>query len=340
MNMRSISILFVLALALPGSLGAIQITGKVAAVSGDTATIAMDGDVLPSVGDKADVFFKLGNAEVSVGSGKVTEATAGSIKAKIDNKTGTVAKDQLVRIETGRQSQATEKTTPTKAAGPNPLLGDWTAAAPGGATVSFSFKEDNTLLWVIEEPTSAKSTVGKYQVDASVTPHVVEISDLDQADLKGQTLYGLFEMQSDGRLKLDMGDSRERGFSDRETILMSRATSPVVPPTPSPPPTPDTRPPDEQKISLGDEHYEAKDYVGAIKAYTEAINLNPKNASAYKKRGGAFHQKDDYDSAIADWNKAITLDPSFKEDLEWLISKLKSIKELKKVSEKGTGRKP
>src|ERR1700730_7173948 len=108
MNLRNISILIiVLALALPGSLSAIQITGKVAALSGNTVTITMDGDVLPSVGDKVDVFFKIGNAEVSVGSGKVTEATAGTIKAKIDKSTGTVAKDQFVRIETGRQSQAT-----------------------------------------------------------------------------------------------------------------------------------------------------------------------------------------------------------------------------------------
>lgn len=232
-------------LALPGLLYAVQITGKVTATDGDIATIALDGDVLPSVGDKVDVFFKIGHAEVSVGSGKVTEAAAGTIKAKIDNATGTLAKDQRVRIETGRKSQATEKTVPTKASGPNPLLGDWTAAAPGGGKVSFSFKPDHTLLWLIEEPTSAKSTTGKYRVDTTITPHVVEISDLDQAELKGQTLYGLFELQSDGRLKMDMGDTRERGFSDRETILLSLATAPVVPPTPPPTPTPDTRPPDQ-----------------------------------------------------------------------------------------------
>ena len=101
MNFRNISILIVLALSLPGLLSAIQITGKVAAISGDTATIAMDGDVLPSVGDKVDVFFKMpgSSAEISVAQGHVYEITGEDIMVEIENATGTVGKDQLVRID-------------------------------------------------------------------------------------------------------------------------------------------------------------------------------------------------------------------------------------------------
>lgn len=98
MNLRRILLLFALALALPGALSAVQITGKVTATEGDIATIAMDGDVLPSVGSKIEIYFKLGNAEVAVGSGHITEATAASVRAKIDNSTGTVAKGHFARI--------------------------------------------------------------------------------------------------------------------------------------------------------------------------------------------------------------------------------------------------
>jgi hypothetical protein len=117
MNARRLWILFVVAVALPGSLSAIQITGKIAAVSGDTATIAMDGDVLPSVGNKVEIYFKMGHAEISVGSGQVTEATTGSVKARIDNATGTVAKDQLARIELGSGSHAKEASPTVAPAG-------------------------------------------------------------------------------------------------------------------------------------------------------------------------------------------------------------------------------
>ena len=333
MSFRNISILIVLALSLPGSLSAIQITGKVAAVNGDTATIAIDGDVLPTPGDKAEIFFKMPgvDVDVSVANGHVQEITGQNIMVEIDNATATVSKGQLVRIKSPSPKKrtiatATPSTTPSAAAaflgvqmitdpagtngapvqevvpespaaaagfqvgdlivavdgstvenaaqvikavaplspgtrhaflvsrdgklqkldatlarlppdfatpaGPNPLLGDWTAVPPPGGKVSFSFKEDNTLLWVIEEPTSssAYSATGKYRVDTTVTPNVVEVFDIEGGDLgKGQTLHGFFELQSDGRLKFDLSEKQERGFSDRETILLSRATSPVVP---------------------------------------------------------------------------------------------------------------
>ena len=56
--------------------------------------------------------------------------------------------------------------------------------------------------------------------------------------------------------------------------------------------------------------YHAKDnYDKAIADYTKSIKLNPKLAEAYNGRGLAHIRKGDYDQAIKDLNKAIQLNP-------------------------------
>ena len=48
----------------------------------------------------------------------------------------------------------------------------------------------------------------------------------------------------------------------------------------------------------------------AIAAFTKAIELVPKYADAYNRRGVAYNWKKDNDSAIADFTKAIELEPN------------------------------
>jgi tetratricopeptide (TPR) repeat protein len=52
-----------------------------------------------------------------------------------------------------------------------------------------------------------------------------------------------------------------------------------------------------------------RDYNGAIAAFTEALQLHPREASAYTGRGIAFKLKGDYPKAIADYTEAIRLLP-------------------------------
>jgi tetratricopeptide (TPR) repeat protein len=61
----------------------------------------------------------------------------------------------------------------------------------------------------------------------------------------------------------------------------------------------------------GTAYWSKGDYGRAIADYNRAIELNPKLAKAYTNRGNAHHGKGDYDRAIADYNRGIELDPNY-----------------------------
>ena len=58
-----------------------------------------------------------------------------------------------------------------------------------------------------------------------------------------------------------------------------------------------------------------QEYDKAIADYTEAIRLDPKDATAYDDRGNAWYAKNEYDKAIADYTEAIRLDPEARRRL-------------------------
>jgi hypothetical protein len=78
----------------------IEINGTVREASGNSAKIALNSEFVPTVGDSVEIYFKIPGveAEVSVAKGKVAEITGDTVSVKIENATGTVAKDQLAKI--------------------------------------------------------------------------------------------------------------------------------------------------------------------------------------------------------------------------------------------------
>jgi len=62
-------------------------------------------------------------------------------------------------------------------------------------------------------------------------------------------------------------------------------------------------------IRRGWVYYWKKDYDGAIADFTKAIKLDPKNAEVYKLRGTAYVFKEEFDQALSDYTELIRLDP-------------------------------
>lgn len=94
------STLFAAPLICVGSAFAADIDGVVKSSTPKYATVVSNSNLVPNPGDKIKIYFKLPgvNTEISVATGHVYGITGPNIMVQIDQATGTVAKDQLVRI--------------------------------------------------------------------------------------------------------------------------------------------------------------------------------------------------------------------------------------------------
>ena len=75
--------------------------------------------------------------------------------------------------------------------------------------------------------------------------------------------------------------------------------------------TTQTRETAEQYFNSGFDKFNLEDYKGAIADYTKAIKLNPKYAPAYHNRAEAKFNLEDYKGAMEDVNKAINFNPKY-----------------------------
>ncbi len=65
-------------------------------------------------------------------------------------------------------------------------------------------------------------------------------------------------------------------------------------------------------FNRGIEYAKKRDYDRAIADFSKAISIRPGDARAYNSRAASFYRgKDDYHHAIADYTKAVDLDPGF-----------------------------
>jgi lipoprotein NlpI len=62
-------------------------------------------------------------------------------------------------------------------------------------------------------------------------------------------------------------------------------------------------------VARGNAYYEKREYGRAIADFTRAIELNPNAEQAYNNRGNAYDAKGEYEKAIDDYSHAIELDP-------------------------------
>ncbi len=107
--------------------------------------------------------------------------------------------------------------------------------------------------------------------------------------------------------------------SDVPTLTPTSRTEADVPervPTAAPtsPPTLTPNPVSESMsaadyVTRGLAYYEQGQYEQAIADYDRAIDLNPDDARPYNNRGNAYSKQGQYEQAIADYDRAIDLNP-------------------------------
>ena len=61
-------------------------------------------------------------------------------------------------------------------------------------------------------------------------------------------------------------------------------------------------------LKEGNERFERGDYEAAVASYTRALQISPKDAGAYARRGRAYRKKGELDRAISDLDHAVGLD--------------------------------
>jgi hypothetical protein len=90
--MKTIVTPILLLLGLTILLRAAQFNGTVRSVSGDVVTVAIDGDLMPAVGARAEIYFKMAGVdeEVLVATGSALQIEHGELRVKIENATGSV----------------------------------------------------------------------------------------------------------------------------------------------------------------------------------------------------------------------------------------------------------
>ena len=64
------------------------------------------------------------------------------------------------------------------------------------------------------------------------------------------------------------------------------------------------------QVDLGNTLYNQKDYDGAIAQYRKALQLEPDNSSTHLSIGDALYNKDDYDGALVEYREAARLRPA------------------------------
>lgn len=118
---------------------AAEIRGTVSSATEEYATVTTDSDLFPVPGDKAEIFFKMPGkqVEISVASGHVYEITGSNIMVKIGQATGTVSKDQLVRIASEKPQKRTVSATPPPNSAPTSSVPPDRGRNPSFAFVDF-----------------------------------------------------------------------------------------------------------------------------------------------------------------------------------------------------------
>lgn len=83
------------------------------------------------------------------------------------------------------------------------IIGKWEGYSPEGDIISYEFKEDNSVIWILDIPNFPGTITARYTVDYSTKPIQLNMSDYSYDLLKGFKFVGIVEFLSPTKIKID-----------------------------------------------------------------------------------------------------------------------------------------
>ena len=83
------------------------------------------------------------------------------------------------------------------------IVGKWEGKSPEGATISYEFKADNTVIWQVDKPTFPKPITARYSIDFSTKPAKLDIFDFSYEPMKNARVFGIIEFVSPTKIKIN-----------------------------------------------------------------------------------------------------------------------------------------
>lgn len=95
------------------------------------------------------------------------------------------------------------------------IIGKWEGSSSFGDSISYEFKEDHTVIWIVHKPTFPGPVTARYSVDYSAKPIQLDMFEFSFEPLKDIKFIGIVEFLSPTKMKMDgirveAGGSRER----------------------------------------------------------------------------------------------------------------------------------
>jgi tetratricopeptide (TPR) repeat protein len=272
------------------SASAIDIPGVVKSSTRQYATVLTESDSLPAPGDKAEIYFKLpgSDIEISVATGHVYEITGPNIMVQIDNATGSVAKNQLVRINSPhpkkRSEVAAQPPPPKPGASANHPSPSQTPAPPSSPKMNTPAPRQEEI-----DPAAGQylnKGIAAYSagdIDGAIAAYTSGIRIAPNLAVLYLNRANAYLFKPDfGAAIADANKALELKVEKMDDAYVIRAAA-----------------------NAGQANYDA-----AIADCNRALNINPKHALAYNNRANDKLRKGDYAGALADCNKSIALDSS------------------------------
>jgi len=103
------------------------------------------------------------------------------------------------------------------------ILGTWEGQAPNGDRVTYEFKSDSSVIWIVDSPRAPGRVSARYTIDCSVTPARLDISEFSEEGLKGLLFLGIVEFVSPDTMKLEGRPVRPESDQERPRTFSEQA---------------------------------------------------------------------------------------------------------------------